>query len=321
MNTDFENKKPRVTVLLSSYNGEKFIDELIKSILNQINVDVNLVIRDDGSKDSTISILKEYSKLNNVSVNFADNIGVIESFLNLIDTAPETDFYALADQDDIWHEDKLKKAIEMLSASDKETALLYGANQNCVDINKNFLYLHFENDISDKLNIESVIFKNLVAGCTMVFNKKLLKILQEEKQSRAIAKLRMHDTWIILVALVKGKVFYDHRPCMDYRRHGNNATDGGIIIKEPIIKTYIRKINNFLFRNKKSTNYASKSASIMLKCFKKDLSNSEKENMNLLAHYGESILNKIKLLKKWELLKFSGDDKIILSAKVFLNRY
>lgn len=316
----YNKKLVTVTVLMSSYNGEQFIEEQIESILNQEGVNVNLVIRDDGSSDSTKIILNNYNKLNNVTVLFSENIGVVGSFLYLIDNAPDSEYYSLADQDDIWHPDKLKKAVEMLSNCNNETPLLYGANQNCVDKLKKFLNLHFEEDITYTLNIEHVLFRNLIAGCTMVFNKKLLDILKEEKESRNIAFNRMHDTWIMLVALIRGKVIYDHRSCMEYRRHGNNVTNGAIFEKKDKIKEYQIKIKNFLC-NKNNKKIVSNTAMILLNCYRNILLEKDKENIKILASYRNNILSKIKFLFNNKLLKISPDDKFVTYAKIIFNKY
>lgn len=90
--------KKKVIVLMSTYNGERHLVEQIESILNQEGVDVRLMIRDDGSNDKTVEIARKYTD----DVVVGDNIGFRYSFLELIKNAPEAEYYALADQDDIW---------------------------------------------------------------------------------------------------------------------------------------------------------------------------------------------------------------------------
>ena len=106
-----------VYVMLSSYNGEKYIAEQIDSILHQTGVSVTLAIRDDGSSDGTGEILRRYASENeNVKVAFGENVGYAKSFFELIKTSPEGfDYYALSDQDDVWTEDKLKSTCVWLS--------------------------------------------------------------------------------------------------------------------------------------------------------------------------------------------------------------
>ena len=115
---------PFVSVLMSTYNGEKYIREQIESILNQKKVKVHLLIRDDGSQDSTIEIVKEYAnKYPNVSVYAGKNIGIGNSFMELLRNAPEADYYAFADQDDVWLDGKLERAIELIKATEQSIIL------------------------------------------------------------------------------------------------------------------------------------------------------------------------------------------------------
>ena len=118
-----------VVVLMSTYNGERFLEEQIESILKQKDVDVVLYVRDDGSSDRTKQILDEYQRKNaQMLVSYEKNEGVGNSFMDLVYMAPETsDYYAFADQDDIWRDTKLIEAIKLLKQSGKN---LYVSNQD-----------------------------------------------------------------------------------------------------------------------------------------------------------------------------------------------
>ena len=113
---------------MSTYNGEKYIDEQIDSVLAQKNVRVDLLIRDDGSKDETVRIIKRYcEKFDNIKFYEGPNLKPARSFLNLIETAElNYDYYAFCDQDDVWHEDKLYQAIEKIGKKkDSQKPILY----------------------------------------------------------------------------------------------------------------------------------------------------------------------------------------------------
>lgn len=107
-------KKPRVEVLMSTYNGELYIDEQIQSILSQKDVDLNLLIRDDASKDNTIEKIKKYTTRDNVSFYNGKNIGATRSFFDLMNHAGEYEYYCLSDQDDVWDDDKVITAVNKL---------------------------------------------------------------------------------------------------------------------------------------------------------------------------------------------------------------
>lgn len=96
-----------VQVVMSTYNGEKYLKEQIDSILSQEGVDVRLYIRDDGSSDRTTDILASYQEHKNVKIEKGNNLGFAKSFLTALDECDEADYYAFSDQDDVWEKDKL----------------------------------------------------------------------------------------------------------------------------------------------------------------------------------------------------------------------
>lgn len=91
-----------VQVVMSTYNGEKYLKEQIDSILSQEGVDVRLYIRDDGSSDRTTDILASYQEHKNVKIEKGNNLGFAKSFLTALDECDEADYYAFSDQDDVW---------------------------------------------------------------------------------------------------------------------------------------------------------------------------------------------------------------------------
>ena len=131
----------KVAVLLSTYNGSKYIKEQIDSILSQEGVNIDIYIRDDGSTDETVNIIYEY-KSNNIFLTEGKNIGVGNSFMELLYSVPEIyDYYAFADQDDIWSEKKTRIAIEVLQKNKKH---LYASNQELIDKSGKSLGLRYE---------------------------------------------------------------------------------------------------------------------------------------------------------------------------------
>lgn len=100
-----------VQVVMSTYNGEKYLKEQIDSILSQEGVDVRLYIRDDGSSDRTTDILASYQEHKNVKIEKGNNLGFAKSFLTALDECDEADYYAFSDQDDVWEKDKLSTAM------------------------------------------------------------------------------------------------------------------------------------------------------------------------------------------------------------------
>ena len=134
-----------VAVAMSTYNGETYLREQIESILGQKDVHVELFVRDDGSEDRTLQLLREYrEKHRNVHIFRGKNAGVGNSFYQLLyKISPEYDYYAFADQDDIWHEQKLVRGIGLLQ---KSGASLYASNQECIDADGHSMGLRYHPD-------------------------------------------------------------------------------------------------------------------------------------------------------------------------------
>ena len=275
-----------VFVLMSSYNGKLYIEEQIESILSQRGVDVTLFVRDDGSNDDTLSILNKFqSKYKNVVVTADNNLGAALSFMDLLFRIPDnSEFYALADQDDIWEPDKLVTAIEMLE--NNQNALLYSSNQKIVDSNN--LYRQDRYSFIPPLDVFNIIDKNYLSGCTMVLKKKLLLKIRENRPSDDIITSRMHDTWIAAVAACFGEIIYDDKAFIRYRQHDNNVVG---IRKVALNKRFIVKIKG---RNSYHKDFADE----LIKLFRYDTSYINEKSMMALNYYHNcnTLVGKIQLL-------------------------
>ncbi|MEE0463519.1 glycosyltransferase family 2 protein [Blautia hydrogenotrophica] len=216
-----------VTVVVSSFNGEKYIKEQIDSILSQKHCKISLIVRDDGSSDDTIAILHQYEKKGQLKLVQGENLKPAKSFLEALKHSGETDYYAFSDQDDIWLDDKLNVAISALEKMDKKTPNLYCSN--LTTINNDYEV------INDKLLPEKIVsdYRELlirsphIFGCTCVFNSILRNfIVKRELPQRLI----MHDLWVALIAASLGNIYYDPSSHIKYRQHGDNHT--GAIVSE-----------------------------------------------------------------------------------------
>ena len=215
-------KRPVVLVLMSTYNGERFLKEQIDSILSQEGVDVRLLVRDDGSKDQTQTFLSDYaSKHQNISWKACENVGFVKSFSALVSMAlasdSPADFYAFADQDDIWLPNKLATACSVLSMKDNAKPHLFTSNSMQIDAEGHELGL-FHKGPEPKFRKGNVLVFGTEQGCSMVFNRKAMELYAECEP-----KLTWHDRWMYHICYFLGSVTYDHRPLFYYRRHENNA--------------------------------------------------------------------------------------------------
>lgn len=209
-----------VLVLMSTYNGEKYLREQIDSILEQCGVNVSLLVRDDGSTDKTLNILYEYQLFGKLTFYTGTNIGPQLSFMHLLQNAPECEYYAFADQDDIWLKDKLSCAVNKLKEKEERPALYFSQTQ-LTDENLN----KKESVIINPLLTfgESLIYK-FIGGCTMVMNNKL-RISISDKLPKIMP---MHDIWIYSIAMaIDAFVVFDKSRHILYRQHSNNTVGQG----------------------------------------------------------------------------------------------
>lgn len=210
--------KPAVQVLLSTWNGARFLKPQIDSVLNQEGVDVHLLVRDDGSVDETPAILKAYAQDPRVTLRLEQNIGVVPSYFRLISMAdPEYPYFAFCDQDDVWLPDKLRRALGTLEVLPQNEPHLYCGRQILVD--ENLHPIGYSSIPRRPLSLANALVQNVATGITVVFNRSLLELLRKAGPEHVI----MHDWWAYMVATAFGRAVYDPEPRVLYRQHKENV--------------------------------------------------------------------------------------------------
>ncbi len=210
----------KVAVIMSTYNGERFIREQLDSIINQTYKNIEIVIRDDGSSDNTVSIIKEYQKkYNNIKLYEGENIGFINSFFKLLMLA-ESDYYSYADQDDVWMENKIELAVNSLEELDPSTPNLAFGNSDYYDENMKFIG-HSEKN--KKFSFTKALFACVSQGMTMTVNRKTRDMIIESTPKSCF----FHDWWTYLLCVGMGHVVYNNETTVKYRRRKENATSEG----------------------------------------------------------------------------------------------
>lgn len=208
----------KVCILLSTYNGQEFLEEQIESLLNLRGVEFSIFVRDDGSTDNTVSILQEYSNRNKLIYFIGENLKPAHSFLELIKKSPDADFYALCDQDDYWESQKLEKAIDKLKNYPMNLPALYFSKAEMYD--KNLQHISGGTYPDKAYTLGTALLRNNATGCTMVFNKSLRNFLNMYTPPIVL----MHDHWIYLLCLaLNGTVVFDNKCYIKYRQHQNNV--------------------------------------------------------------------------------------------------
>lgn len=217
----------KIYVMLSSYNGEKYISEQINSILNQQQVAVELMIRDDGSSDKTVEIIKKIADRDaRVHLVEGNNIGFRRSFYSLLLDAPDNcDYYAFSDQDDFWEPMKLGTAVEALQKANEQVKM-YASGLKVVDQDLNYQYLNSFPGI--RIAYGSALSRQRLAGCTMVFSPDLLKLCKKFRITEEMGNLFSHDAAVYYICLAcGGKVVFDQKSYIQFRRHTGTVTEHG----------------------------------------------------------------------------------------------
>lgn len=231
----------RVAVIISTYNGEKYLQEQIDSILSQSSVDVEIFIRDDGSTDSTKTLLSEYvANYVNIHVDFGSNIGYPKSFFLELFKAGEFDYYSFSDQDDYWDHQKLYKACMMLSNFSLNKSGVYYSNLEVC--NKDLIPIKVTKFEERKKTLESVTTRRSIAGCTMVINRELYTIIVKNQDPNVV--VGSHDNYIIsLCYAIGGQVICDKTPYIKHRQHSSNTSGAtNSVIKR--IRKELKEIKN-----------------------------------------------------------------------------
>jgi len=216
--------------MMATYNGERFLVSQIESILNQENVDVTLVIHDDGSADSTCAICQEIAN-SDTRVRFArnaSNLGVANNFMTMLFSpdADGYDLYAFSDQDDEWFPEKLYTAAQSIKWDDcQQPPTLYFSNIRNEWIDGDDLCMRSELEISRFRECEkapmTLLVRNWVNGCAMVFNPQLRELLVQHQPAYFP---RIHDVWVHMVARYCGTIIADYDTVLMRRRlTGNNV--------------------------------------------------------------------------------------------------
>lgn len=239
-------EEKKVKVLLSAYNGEKYIGEQVESILNQTYQNIELYIRDDGSTDATLHTLECFQDNPRVHVIAGENVDFNNSFLQLVELSGEADYYSFADQDDVWFPDKVERAVQMMSRAEKENSdipILYFTNYDFYDENMNFQ----EHGTAPSMK---PCFRNALVDCmplgfNTMFNKKAHDMICADIPKQSCG----HDWWTYMICAGMGKVIYDDKTTVCYRRHESNVSAGGMGFLEFQIWRFKKFFVNHYFRN------------------------------------------------------------------------
>ena len=217
-----------VDIVLPTYNGDRFLEAQLQSILTQNYSDWRLLIRDDGSCDRTHEIIdaflqQEPNRLKWLNSGESENVGVIQNFNRLLEKSLG-DYTFLCDQDDSWLPQKVADSLELMQRLEAqwgiETPILVHSDLSVVSEQLELLYASFwrSHNLDPAYNsLQNLLIRNNITGCTVVINKALRQIALPIPKSAF-----MHDWWLGLVAAALGKISYIEQPTVLYRQHQRN---------------------------------------------------------------------------------------------------
>ena len=215
--------QPLVAILMCTYNGAAFLREQLQSIIDQSYTNWFLIVSDDGSTDTTLHLLNEYSDLlgGRLVIRNGPRRGFAENFMSLVsDPGLNAEYFAFADQDDVWHPSKLMYSLQILQqrSSPEQPAIYCG---RCRIISAEGEYLGLSPLFSRKPSFSNALVQSLAGANTMLLNAKARQLLMRLPQDALVIA---HD-WLtyLLVTAYGGIVIYDAQPTLDYRQHSRNV--------------------------------------------------------------------------------------------------
>lgn len=217
---------PSISVAMATYNGEKYLEEQIESILSQTLKPAEIIICDDQSTDGTKAILEKYQRKGYVRFFVNDQqLGFVGNFKRAVSLTNPNHYVALSDQDDIWLPPKIEAAYDIMTNIEAkgQPAMVY-SDLVLVDQDKNLLNSSFRNELGQDTYrhcLETLLFGGFVNGCTMLMNPLMRSYFATIPNENRIN----HDTWIALIAYTFGNSGIVETPHILYRRHINNASN------------------------------------------------------------------------------------------------
>jgi len=286
-----------ISVVMATFNGEKFIKEQLETIISQTIQPQEIIICDDCSSDQTIKIIES---LNNPLIKIYQNstkIGVVENFKKGVSLTKDGNFIALSDQDDVWFKNKLETLYNSISEF-KESLIptIAYSDLTLVDSNKKVINKSFWNELDHHNhvhNFETLLFGNFITGHSILMNSSMKKELLCKPCDTIL-----HDVWIAFIALGIGKAIKINEPLAYYRQHEKNLNYNSNTVKLTKTKQRLLKIR-LIFSSNTYLNEEFKIAKQFRIHYKNQLSNEKKDLIDMFIGFEKrAFLCKYLFLKK-----------------------
>ncbi|EOI6864415.1 glycosyltransferase family 2 protein [Yersinia alsatica] len=278
-----------VAILLGSRNGAKFLPEQLMSFQRQTYPNWSLWVSDDGSTDNTKALVTDFIERSGADGHLLDGPqhGFCQNFMSLVtNPAIKATYYAFSDQDDVWLEDKLERAVDWLNTVDSTIPALY-CSRTCL-IDSKGKPIGYSPDYAKPPGFGNALLQNIASGNTMVFNHCARELLQKVKGAPII----VHD-WSLyqIVTGCGGVVNFDRQPSVRYRQHQHNIIGNSM--------SPLRRLSNFLAA------YGGRAAKWndanveVLTCISNELTPRAKQMLaSFCAIRGSNVLNRLRLMRE-----------------------
>jgi len=300
----------KAAVLLATFNGGKYVTELLESMASQTFKNFVLFVRDDGSSDNTISLVRRFSKRMSMNILEAQSrVGPAKSFFELLSGAgADFDLYCFADQDDVWAGSKIERAAQKLSQF-KNRPAMYCSRLEYVDEQlKHIRYSRPPRIIS----FENALVENIATGCTVAINSKSRNLLLRTPPEAVY----MHDWWFYVFHAAIGEVLYDDFPAIQYRQHSANAVGA----ETGIVSTCRKRFKRFIQRDSDGIFRVSRQALSFKSCFAGLLNQHQTATIDLLLNK-KTLPTRLRLALCSPFVRQRELDTFILRILFLLGRY
>ena len=303
----------RIAVVLSTYNGENYLQDFLRSLGQQDCRNMSLFVRDDGSIDNTCQILKRQQGLKEYPIQIIDSdihIGAAQSFLHLLaDAGDGFDYYAFSDQDDVWLPDKMTRAVKKLGPISEDIPALYCSRLEYVDEELHFLKW---SSMPRRVGFGNALVENIASGCSIVMNQSARTLILNYLPDFCL----MHDWWCYLTVSCFGKIVFDEQSAVLYRQHRRNAVG----VATSLTDYHGRRVRRF-FRSDGGIFQLSDQAKAFINAFGDKIPEEIRAILNLVIAGKSNLKDRSWLAKSRKIWRQNKMDDVLMRILILLNHY
>lgn len=273
-----------VHIVLATYNGEKYLKELLDSLLSQTYTDFDIEVCDDGSTDGTADIIREYRQKDD-RIRWHQNeknLGYVKNFLHGVRRS-DSPYIMLCDQDDIWNPDKIEVTLARMKEAEAETpgvpvlAFTDAMNYDS-ETGEKLGSFHANSHLNiKKVDTAHIFMENKCIGCTVMLNRHILPYLTEIPD-----EIRVHDWWLALICSHFGNMVYLDKPTLLYRQHGGNMIGGGSF------SSYVKKRLRGISEQREALRATYRQGEAFFRMYRDRMNDTQKRLAGCFARMGET---------------------------------